>query len=93
MNIKRNIQFALKSCTYKVKQIKGNMQIRMRVSYNSERLEILTGYNIDTDKWDPEAQRVKKNCYNQKKESSADIDAALNRAAYEMEILNNQISL
>lgn len=85
MHIKRNIQFSLKTRAYKGKQIKENLQIRMRVSYNSERLDLLTGYSIDTDKWDPEAQRVKKNSYNQKKESSADINSALNKAAYEMD--------
>ena len=85
MHIKRNIQFSLKTRAYKGKQIKENLQIRMRVSYSSVRLDILTGYNIDTDKWDLEKQRVKKNCYNQKKESSADINSALDKASYEMD--------
>lgn len=85
MNIKRSIQFSLKTRAYKGKQIKDNLQIRMRVSYSSVRLDLLTGYSIDTDKWDPEKQRVKKNSYNQKKESSADINSALDKASYEMD--------
>ena len=85
MNIKRSIQFSLKTRAYKGKQIKDNLQIRMRVSYSSVRLDLLTGYSIDTDKWDPEKQRVKKNSYNQKKESSTDINSALDKASYEMD--------
>lgn len=85
MNIKRSIQFSLKKRTYKGEKILENLQIRMRVSYNSQRLEFLTGYSIDADDWDIEAQRVKKNKYNKKKESYSDINSYLNRASYEMD--------
>lgn len=84
MNIKRNIQFSLKTRSYKGKQVCENLQIRMRVSFNSERLDILTGYSIDADKWDTGTQRVKKGFYNKKKERYSDINSYLNKAAYEM---------
>lgn len=85
MIIKRNIQYTLKTRSYKGKKVNENLQIRMRVSYNSDRLDLLTGYNIDEEKWDTESQRVKKNCYNKKKESYSDINSALNKAAHEMD--------
>jgi len=85
MNIKRSIQFSLKKRTYKDKEVLENLPIRMRISYNSVRLDILTGYSIDSDKWDADAQRVKKGYYNKKRESYSDINSYLNKAAYEME--------
>lgn len=85
MNIKRSIQFSLKMRSYKGEKIIENLQIRMRVSYNSQRLEFLTGYSIDVDDWDVKAQRVKKNKYNKKKESYSDINSYLNKASYEMD--------
>ena len=85
MNIKRNIQFSLKKRTCKGKKIIDNLPIRMRVTFNSNRLEILTGYCIDEAKWDCSAQRVKKNAYNKKKESYSDINSYLNKASYEMD--------
>lgn len=57
----------------------------MRVSYNSQRLDILTGYSIDADDWDINAQRVKKNKLNKKKESYSDINSYLNKASHEMD--------
>lgn len=85
MNIKRSIQFSLKQRSYKGEKIKENLQIRMRVSYNSQRLEFLTGYSIDVDDWDAKTQRVKKNRFNKKKESYSDINSYLNKASYEID--------
>ena len=85
MNIKRNIHFSLKTRTYKSIKISENLQIRMRVSYNSDRLDILTGYSIDDDKWDADAQRVKKGYYSKTGESYSDINSQLNKSAYEMD--------
>ena len=62
-----------------------NLPIRMRVSFNSERLDIPMGFSIDALKWDPESQRVKKNAYSKKKESYSDINAHLSKAYYEMD--------
>ena len=39
MNIRRNIQFALKRRTYKGNKLSGNLPIRMRVSYNCQRID------------------------------------------------------
>ena len=85
MNIKRNIQVSLKSRKYKDKKILENLPIRIRISYNSVRLDILTGYSVDSDKWDKDAQRVKKNVVNKNGESSSDINAFLNKACYEID--------
>ena len=85
MNIKRNIHIALKTRKYKGKQIIENLPIRIRVSYEARRLEILTGYSVDLVMWDPVAERVKKNTTNRKKEKASDINAFLNRACYEID--------
>ena len=85
MNIKRNIQFSLKRRSNKDENNIPDLQIRMRVSFNSDRLEILTGYSIGEEDWDPEAHRVKKNKFNKKKESYSDINSYLNRSEYEMD--------
>lgn len=85
MNIKRSILFSLKGRTYKGKKITTNLPIRMRVSYNSQRLEIPIGYSIDLAKWDTETLRVKKNAYSKKKESYSDINSYLSKAVYEMD--------
>lgn len=85
MNIKRNIHIALKTRKYKGKQIIENLPIRIRVSYEARRLEILTGYSVDLVMWDSDAERVKKNTTNRKKEKASDINAFLNRACYEID--------
>lgn len=85
MNIKRSIQVSLKKRSYKGKQIVKNLPIRLRISYDSKRLDILTGYSVDLVIWDEDAQRVKKNTVNKKKEKAADINAFLNKACYEIE--------
>lgn len=45
------------------------------MSESFRRLDIPMGFSIDTLKWDPESQRVKKNAYSKKKESYSDIYA------------------
>lgn len=59
MNMKRNIQFALKPRSHNGKQVIDNLPIRMWGSFNSERVDILTGYSIDANKWDVDSQRVR----------------------------------
>jgi len=60
MNIKRNIIFALERRKKDGVLITENVPIRMRVIYNSKRIEIATGYRIDASKWDSNLQQVKK---------------------------------
>lgn len=84
MNIKRNIQFSLKTRSYKGKQCTDNLQIRMRVSFNSDRLDILSGYSISPELWDSNSQRVKKGYRNKNGESHIDINNYLNKMAMEM---------
>ena len=59
MNIKRNIIFALEGRKKAGVPIVENVPIRMRVIFNSKRIEFTTGYRIDVAKWDADKQRVK----------------------------------
>ena len=64
MLIKKKINFALefrrkgtkKNGNNEVNQ--ENLPLRMRVSYNNMRIEFVTGYRIDANKWDAENQRA-----------------------------------
>ena len=85
MIIRRNVQFSLKSRTYKGKKISEKLPIRIRVSYNSKRADIMTGFFVDKDDWDTTQQRVKKNATGKNGEKATTINAYLNRAAYEMD--------
>ena len=53
MNIRRNIQFALKRRTYKGNKLSEKLPIRMRVSYNCQRIDIMMGYFVNECDWDP----------------------------------------
>jgi len=77
MNIKRNIIFALEGRKKNGVPIIENVPIRMRVIFNSKRIEFTTGYRIDVAKWDADKQRVKNGCTNKLRQSAADINAAL----------------
>lgn len=77
MNIKRNIIFALEWRKKNGIAIVENVPIRMRVIFNSKRIEFTTGYRIDVAKWDADKQRVKNGCTNKLRQSAADINAAL----------------
>lgn len=77
MNIKRNIIFALEGRKKAGVPIVENVPIRMRVIFNSKRIEFTTGYRIDVAKWDADKQRVKNGCTNKLRQSAADINAAL----------------
>lgn len=85
MNIKRNIIFALERRKKDGVLITGNVPIRMRVIYNSKRIEIATGYRIDASKWDSDLQQVKRGCTNKLKQSATEINADLQRYGSEMQ--------
>ena len=93
MNIRRNIQFALKRRTYKGTKISENLPIRMRVSYNCRRIDIMTGYFVDESNWDPGLQRVKKNTVGKNGVKANTINADLNKAAYEMDEVFKEFEL
>ena len=93
MVIRRNIQFALKRRTYKGKKLTENLPIRMRVSYNSQRLDILTGFFVDESNWDADLQRVKKNTFGKNKQPATAINAYLNRAASEIDEVFKEFEL
>lgn len=85
MNIKRNIIFALERRKKDGVLITENVPIRMRVIYNSKRIEIATGYRIDTSKWDSNLQQVKRGCTNKLIQSATEINADLQRYGSEMQ--------
>ena len=57
----------------------------MRVSYNSQRIDITTGYFVDEVSWDEPQQRVKKNAVGKNSQTASTINSYLNRAASEMD--------
>ena len=77
MNIKRNIIFTLEKRKQAGNVISENVPIRMRVTYCGQRVELMTGFRIDASKWESERQQVKNGCTNKLKQSSAEINAAL----------------
>lgn len=77
MNIKRNILFTLEKRKKDGILVTENVPIRMRVIYNSKRVEFTTGYRIDATKWDDKQQKVKNGCTNKLKQSSSEINADL----------------
>ena len=77
MNIKRNIIFSLESRKKDGKPILKNVPIRMRVIYDSKRIEFTTGYRIDVSKWDNNKQKVKNGCTNILKQTASEINTDL----------------
>ncbi len=93
MIIRRNIQFALKRRTYKGKKITDNLPIRMRISYNSLRVDILSGYSVDDANWDENMQRVRKNTFGKNNVPANQINAWINKAAYEADEIFKEFEL
>ena len=54
--------------------ITENIPIFLYFSFDGKRLQYFTGYRINIDQWNPENQRVRRNNFNKKGESSADIN-------------------
>ena len=80
MIIRRSIYFALKPRKdFKGERVEKNLPIRMRVSFNWNYKDFYTGYNIDSDKWDPVIQRVKRNSFSKCGQSAAMINSHLNK--------------
>jgi integrase len=59
--------------------VEENLPIRLRITFNGNRLEFGTGYSIDLAKWDFVKQRVKNGCTNKFKQSSSQINADLSK--------------
>lgn len=77
MIIKRNISFFLQK-VYNSGDY-SESQIRMRVRWNGNMLQFNCGFTIAPSKWIAENSRCKKNSFNKKGYSSADINKELNR--------------
>lgn len=74
MKIKYKIAFKLRA--YGRKTVR--YQIRLRFSFNNQRTDIITGWNLDTeDAWDPETQTVKQGYVGHHGETAADINVQL----------------
>ncbi|MEC4117872.1 site-specific integrase, partial [Myroides phaeus] len=57
--------------------ITENVPIRARVVYNGGRVELFTGYRIDASKWDEAKEKVRNGCTNKLKQSSSEINTAI----------------
>ena len=84
MNIKRTVNFKLEQRKKKGVAVTENVPIRMRLTFDGNRIEFSTGYRIDADKWDAAKQRVKAKYTNRQKITAADINANLGN--YELTI-------
>lgn len=84
MNIKRTVNFKLEQRKKKGVAVTENVPIRMRLTFDGNRIEFSTGYRIDADKWDAAKQRVKAKYTNRQKVTAAEINAALGN--YELPI-------
>ncbi|MDH6357612.1 site-specific integrase [Parabacteroides sp. PF5-9] len=78
MEIRHRILFFLQK-VYKDGEERKEGPIRMRVSWNTLRLQINVGYSISPDKWDNKAQRVKKSTTNKNKDSAFNINKEIQR--------------
>lgn len=52
MSLKRNIRVILKKENRNGKPILENLQIRLRISFPGNRVDVYTGYRLDTKDWD-----------------------------------------
>ena len=77
MNIKRTVNFKLEQRKKKGVAVTENVPIRMRLTFDGNRIEFSTGYRVDADKWDSAKQRVKAKYTNRQKVTAAEINAAL----------------
>lgn len=77
MNIRRNITFTLENRKKDGQAIVENVPIRMRLTFDANRIEFSTGYRIDVAKWDALRQRVKTGCSNKHKQTASEINAGL----------------
>ena len=77
MNIKRTVNFKLEQRKKKGVAVTENVPIRMRLTFDGNRIEFSTGYRIDADKWDSSKQRVKPKYTNKQKVTAAEINATL----------------
>ena len=74
MKIKYKITFKLRSFGRKTVRY----QIRLRSSFNNQRTDITTGWNLDTEEaWDPNTQTVKQGYVGFRGETAADINLHL----------------
>lgn len=77
MIIKRSISFFLQKVYNSADD--AECQIRMRVRWNGNVLQFNCGFTIAPSKWITETSRCKKNSFNKKGHSSAEINKELNR--------------
>ena len=77
MTIKRKITIAIEKRKKDGVLITENVPIRARVVYNGGRVDFFTGYRIDSSKWDEVKEKVRNGCTNKLKQSSSEINTAI----------------
>ncbi|MBR5076810.1 MAG: hypothetical protein IKX28_07385, partial [Bacteroidales bacterium] len=76
MKIKRNYSFRL----FAYGKDKDKYQIRMRVTFNGQRIDYSTGCQLSSiDAWDPESELVKSGYIGPKRETSNTINSDLQK--------------
>lgn len=75
--IKRNFIYALEKRKKNGSLIIKNVPIRLRVNYNGGRVDISTGYRIDSDKWDSSNKKVISGATNKYEQTSIQINEGL----------------
>lgn len=95
MKIKCSVKFRLETRyqeTDKGKElISNNVPIYLFFNFDGKQLRYYTGYRIDRNKWNEETERVKRNVFNLRGESSTDINNHLTAIdSYVTEIYNGQ---
>ena len=93
MILKYNIIFSLESRKKNGIPIVENVPIRMRVNFKGTRIDFVTGYRIDVDKWDDTRQLVKNGCTNKLKQSAAEINTVLSQYEAEMRSIFKKFEL
>lgn len=93
MNIKRNINFKLECRKKNGVPVTDNVPIRMRVTFDCKRLDLSTGYRVDTSKWDDNKQRIKNGYINKQEQSASEINADLSSMYAEIQTIFREFEI
>lgn len=77
IQIKRNLIFSLEKRKKDGALITKNVPIRLRINFSGTRLDIQTGYRIDTSKWNSDKEQVKNGSFNILGQSSSSINSRI----------------
>jgi integrase len=93
MFIKRNISFSVERRKKDGELISENVPIRARVVYNGHRIELFSGYRTDIAKWDESKEKVKNATTNKLKQSSSEINTAIQKMSNDLDRIFREFEL